>query len=798
MISHELEVSLNLAVSEAARRGHEYVTVEHVLFALLQNDTAAKALRACGGSLDFTRQKLEEFFDEHIPPGTLRPGQMPQPTIGFQRVIQRAAQHVRAAGKEKIKGENILVALFSERDSFAVYFLQQQHISRFDVINFISHGISKTGDEGQNDTPEESDGADARANNRSGGTPRIGSGDPSRHEQERSEPHREEEDESESGPAERQSGRDPLALYAVDLCARAKEGHIDPLVGRDAEIERTVQVLCRRRKNNPLLVGDAGVGKTAIAEGLALRITEDRVPAPLKGASIYALDMGSLLAGSRFRGDFEQRLKGVLSSLKKKKNAILFIDEIHTVIGAGSVSGGTLDASNLLKPSLANGTLRCIGSTTFKEFRSHFENDHALVRRFQKIDVEEPSIDDTVAILKGLKSRYEEHHKVRYSSDAIRAAVELSARYLRDKKLPDKAIDVIDEVGSAAALARDPAKAQKPRNITVDDVQVVVAKMARIPPQKVSNSDKTQLKELDSRLKSVVFGQDEAIDALAAAIKLSRSGLGSSEKPIGSFLFAGPTGVGKTEVAKQLASILGIEFIRFDMSEYMERHTVSRLIGAPPGYVGFDQGGLLTDAINKTPHAVLLFDEIEKAHGDLQNILLQVMDHGTLTDNNGRQTDFRNTIIIMTTNAGARELLHGSIGFTRGAGVNPGQAEKGDLEAVKNAFSPEFRNRLDSVIYFQSLPRQVVLSIVDKFTGEVVSKLAAKKVAVTIDDAARNYLADKGFDPSFGARPLARLIQNEIARPLADEVLFGKLAKGGAVKITVSDDAGARKLSFTF
>lgn len=784
MISHELEVSLNLAVSEAARRGHEYVTVEHVLFALLQNDTAIKALRACGGSVDYTRQKLEEFFDEHIPTGTLRPGQMPQPTIGFQRVIQRAAQHVRAAGKDKIKGENLLVALFSERDSFAVYFLQQQHISRFDVINYISHGIAKSGE------GSESAGDPSGIAGPEQPIARIGDG-------ERSDPQpRDDEDESESGPTERQSGRDPLALYAVDLCARAREGHIDPLIGRNAEIERTVQVLCRRRKNNPLLVGDAGVGKTAIAEGLALRITEDNIPTPLKGATIYSLDMGSLLAGSRFRGDFEQRLKGLLAAIKKKKNAILFIDEIHTVIGAGSVSGGTLDASNLLKPSLANGTLRCIGSTTFKEFRSHFETDHALVRRFQKIDIDEPSIEDTISILKGLKSRYEEHHKVKYSPDAIRGAVELSARYLRDKKLPDKAIDVIDEAGSAASLSRDSSKTIKIRTITLDDVQGVIAKMARIPPQKVSNSDKSALKDLDHRLKSVVFGQNDAIDALASAIKLSRSGLGSEEKPIGSFLFAGPTGVGKTEVAKQLASIMGIEFIRFDMSEYMERHTVSRLIGAPPGYVGFDQGGLLTDAVNKNPHAVLLFDEIEKAHGDLQNILLQVMDHGTLTDNNGRQTDFRNTIIIMTTNAGAREMMHGSIGFTRTPGMAPN--EKGDLEAIKNAFAPEFRNRLDSVIYFQSLPRPVILSVVDKFTKDIIAKLAAKKIEVTIDDLAREYLADKGFDPSFGARPLARLIQNEIAKPLADEVLFGKLAKGGAVKISVSGVGAEKKLSFHY
>lgn len=784
MISHELEVSLNLAVSEAARRGHEYVTVEHVLFALLQNDTATKALRACGGSLDFTRERLEEFFDEHIPAGTLKPGQMPQPTIGFQRVIQRAAQHVRAAGKDKIKGENLLVALFSERDSFAVYFLQQQHISRFDIINYISHGIAKPGDH--------NDGGDGATGD--GEQPRLGDGE---HPEA---PARDDDDESgDAAPGERQKARDPLALYATDLCAKARDGQIDPLIGRDAEVERAVQVLCRRRKNNPLLVGDAGVGKTAIAEGLALRIVEDKVPEPLKGALIYSLDMGSLLAGSRFRGDFEQRLKGLLASIKKKKNAILFIDEIHTVIGAGSVSGGTLDASNLLKPSLANGTLRCIGSTTFKEFRSHFENDHALVRRFQKIDIDEPSIDDTVAILKGLKSRYEEHHKVKYSPEALRSAVELSARYLRDKKLPDKAIDVIDEVGAATALQKKPAKkTNKPRMITVDDVQTVIAKMAKIPPQKVSNSDKAALKNLESELRAVVFGQDAALGALASAIKLSRSGLGSQDKPIGSFLFAGPTGVGKTEAAKQLANILGIEFVRFDMSEYMERHTVSRLIGAPPGYVGFDQGGLLTDAINKTPHAVLLFDEIEKAHGDLQNILLQVMDHGTLTDNNGRQTDFRNTIIIMTTNAGAREMMHGAIGFDRKPGADVG--EKGDLEAVKNTFSPEFRNRLDSVIYFQALPRPVILNVVDKFLGDIIGKMNARKIEVVVDPSAREYLADRGFDPAFGARPLARLIQNEISRPLADEILFGKLAKGGRVRIkaTGSEAAKDRKLTFEF
>ena len=847
IFSDDIEQVVNLAVSEAARRGHEYVTVEHVLFALLENRTASKAIRACGGSIDATRRQIEDYFTEHASGGTLPAGKLPQPTLGFQRVIQRAMQHVRAAGKEKIHGENILVSIFSERDSFAVWFLQQQQITRFDLINFISHGVVKPGVDFEDDSDAESD-----------GPPRL----PPGRERNGGRGDREDDDEGGSegdeagegegeGPREgngneRHSSRDPLALYAVDLCARARDGGIDPLVGREAEVERTVQVLCRRRKNNPLFVGDSGVGKTAIAEGIALRITSGDVPGPLKNASIYSLDMGALLAGSRFRGDFEQRLKGLIKSLKKKHKAILFIDEIHTVIGAGSVSGGTMDASNLLKPALTSGEIRCIGSTTFKEFRTHFETDHALVRRFQRIDVDEPSIADTVAILKGLKSRYEDHHQVTYSDGALRAAVELSAKYIRDRKLPDKAIDVIDEVGAAQALrtvakaARDEARdagttasesndaesnigeasgaragadaagkgsarkrdgrddfrpglarGGKRRTITVDDIQTVVAKMARIPPQKISTTDKQSLAGLETKLKGVVFGQDAAIDAIVSAIKLSRSGLGPADRPIGSFLFTGPTGVGKTEVAKQLAAVQGIEFLRYDMSEYMERHAVSRLIGAPPGYVGFDQGGMLTDAVNKTPHAVLLLDEIEKAHPDVHNILLQVMDHGTLTDSNGRESDFRNVIIIMTTNAGARETLQGSIGFTRKPGDDTSQ---GEGTAIKDSFSPEFRNRLDAIITFAPLREETILRVVDKFLGELFDRLAAKKVIGKVTDTARKWLGAKGYQPAYGARPLNRLIQDQVKRPLADELLFGRLAKGGRVQIDVRDD----KLVFDF
>ena len=765
MISPALEISLNLAVSEAARRGHEFVTVEHILFALLYNDDAIKALRACGGGIDATRHLIEEYFKEHYATAVPRSGQMPQPTLAFQRVIQRAAQHVRAAGKEQIRGDNLLVSIFSERESFAVYFLKQQQISRFDILNFIAHGIIKSGatldlDESTS-APRSLPPSDAESSEEGDARPSGGDGD----------------------ERDSRQAKDPLKLYTVDLVARARAGKIDPLIGRDSEVERTVQILCRRRKNNPLYVGEAGVGKTAIAEGLALKIADGTVPLPLQGAEIYALDIGALLAGSRFRGDFEQRLKDLLKALFKKENAILFIDEIHTVIGAGSVSGGALDASNLLKPALSSGQLRCIGSTTYKEYRQHFKNDHALARRFQKIDVEEPSLSDTVKILRGLKARYEAHHKVSYSSEAIRLAAELAQRHLRERKLPDAAIDVMDEVGASFALKPRRQTGGKVPRVSPADVQNIVAKMARIPAQKVNATDRQSLKDLDAELKAVVFGQEQAIEALTAAIKLARSGLRDEEKPIGSFLFAGPTGVGKTEVAKQLATIMGVAFVRYDMSEYMERHTVSRLIGAPPGYVGFDQGGLLTEAINKDPHAVLLLDEIEKAHPEIQNILLQVMDHGTLTDANGRQTDFRNVIVVMTTNAGARELLQGSIGFQRETGVGAGESQ-----AVKEMFSPEFRNRLDAIISFKPLTEQIIVQVVDKFIAELGARLTKQRVVLSVTDAARLYLARKGYDPAYGARPLGRLIQDKLKKPLADELLFGRLAGGGEVTIDMSGD----------
>ncbi len=765
MISQQLEVSLNLAVSESARRGHQFVTIEHVLYALLFNEAAIRALRACGGSVKQTREDIEEYFREQFPKDSLRPGSIPQPTIAFQRVIQRAAQHMRAAGKEAIDGDNLLVAIFSERESFAVYFLKKQNITRFDLINFIAHGVSKPGVEDF----EEGRGAE----------PKALPSDTSPEEGENSDSDIDEERQGNSG-----NKKDPLKLYAVNLCERARAGKIDPLIGREAEVERTLQVLCRRRKNNPLYVGDAGVGKTAIAEGLALKIVNGEVPSQLKDAEIFSLDLGSLIAGSRFRGDFEQRLKDLLKALRKKEHAILFIDEIHTVIGAGAVSGGSMDASNLLKPALSSGQLRCIGSTTYKEYRQHFKNDHALDRRFSKIDVDEPSIEDTVKILQGLKSKYEEHHNVTYSTKALRSAAELAARYLRDRKLPDTAIDVIDETGAVFALRAGRIKGTGNKKVGVADIQEVVAKMARIPPQKVNSTDREGLRNLDTELKGVVFGQDAAIDSLSAVIKLSRSGLREEEKPIGAFLFAGPTGVGKTEVAKQLAKIMGIEFIRFDMSEYMERHAVSRLIGAPPGYVGFDQGGLLTEAVNKSPHAVLLLDEMEKAHGDIQNILLQVMDHGTLTDSNGRPTDFRNVIIIMTTNAGARELQSGGIGFNRKAG-----SDIGGSTAVKELFSPEFRNRLDAVVTFAPLTLDNILSIVDKFLGDLRQRLAKKKVYLEVTDTAKKHLADIGFDPAFGARPLARVIQDKIKSPLSNELLFGKLVSGGKVVVDFKNDA---------
>jgi len=749
MLSPDLEISLNLAVSEATRRGHPYVTVEHILYALLHNATAREAIEACGGSIDNVRRDLESFFEEHIDNNSLRSGQLPQPTIGFQRVIQRAAQHVQSAGKEKIQGANVLVAIFSEKDSFAVFYLEKEKITRLDVIQYLSHGVSKNADEP----------SDAEEN-------------PSRFLPGQS------DDEGEA------PSKDPLGKFAVDLVERARQGKIDPLIGRDFELERIMQVLCRRRKNNPLFVGDAGVGKTALAEGLALRVVNNEVPEALRGLKVFSLDMGSLIAGSKFRGDFEQRLKGVIKALQKMPKHVLFIDEIHTIIGAGAVGGGALDASNILKPALASGDVRCMGSTTFKEYRNHFENDHALARRFQKIDIEEPSRDDALKILKGIKGQYEKHHNVHYSPAALLAAVDLSARYITDRKLPDKAIDVIDE--AAAAVALKGVTGTKNRTITAEMVQTVVAKMARIPLNKVTVTERESLRDLDQRLKSKVFGQDRAIEALASAIKLSRSGLGDEERPIGSFLFTGPTGVGKTEVAKQLAKTMSIEMIRFDMSEYMERHSVSRLIGAPPGYVGFDQGGLLTDAITKNPHAVLLLDEIEKAHPDMQNILLQVMDHGTLTDNNGRKADFRNVVIIMTTNAGAKELSQQSIGFDKGTRART--EGQGLSRAVKESFSPEFRNRLNAIITFGPLPQDVVQLVAKKFVEELNEKLAKKKVALEFDQEAIAWLAVKGYDEAYGARPIRRLVEEKVKQPLADELLFGEMSKGGVIQVSVKDD----------
>ncbi|MES2745636.1 MAG: ATP-dependent Clp protease ATP-binding subunit ClpA [Bdellovibrionota bacterium] len=751
MLSPDLEVSLNLAVSEATRRGHPYVTVEHILYALLHNATAREAIEACGGAIDSVRRALESFFEEHIDNHALKSGQLPQPTIGFQRVIQRAAQHVQSSGKDKIQGANVLVAIFSEKDSFAVFYLEREKITRLDIIQYLSHGPHKDEDEegeeeGSQFLPGQS---------------------------------------SEDGASGGASPKDALSKYTVDLIERARQGKIDPLIGRDQELERIMQILCRRRKNNPLFVGDAGVGKTALAEGLARMVIENDVPEALQGLKVYSLDMGALIAGSKFRGDFEQRLKGVLKALTKFPKHVLFIDEIHTIVGAGAVGGGALDASNLLKPALASGELRCMGSTTYKEYRAHFESDHALARRFQKIDIEEPSHQDALKILRGLKDTYEKHHNVKYTSGALQAAVELSARYINDRKLPDKAIDVIDE--AAAALTLRGSK-QKSRTITSEMIQTVVAKMARIPLTKVNYSERELLKDLDLTIKEQVFGQDRAVEALASAIKLARSGLGDEERPIGSFLFAGPTGVGKTEVAKQLAKALTIELIRFDMSEYMERHSVSRLIGAPPGYVGFDQGGLLTEAINKNPHAVLLLDEIEKAHPDMQNILLQVMDHGTLTDNNGRKTDFRNVIIIMTTNAGAKELSQQSIGFNQS--VRSKTEIEGLSKAVKDMFSPEFRNRLNSIINFGPLPIEVVKMVAQKFIDDLNKKLQKKKVTLDFNDEAVAWVATKGYDEAYGARPIRRLVEEKVKQPLADELLFGEMSSGGGtIKVTVKDDA---------
>ncbi|MFN3076681.1 MAG: ATP-dependent Clp protease ATP-binding subunit ClpA [Alphaproteobacteria bacterium] len=741
MLSRHLEKSLHRALSLASERRHEYATLEHLLLALAEDRDALAVLQACNVDTERLRRELTSFLDTELT--GLVVGRLidPQPTAGFQRVIQRAAIHVQASGRDEVTGANVLVSLFSERESHAVYFLQLQEMSRLDAVNFLSHGIAKNGARGERRTVH--------------GTA-----------------------EDAQGETVVKKGRDALAAYCVNLNRKARDGRIDPLIGREPEIERTIQILCRRNKNNPLYVGDPGVGKTAIAEGLALRIVRGEVPEVLLDATIFGLDMGTLLAGTRYRGDFEERLKTVLSELESFHGAILFIDEIHTVIGAGATSGGSMDASNLLKPALAAGQIRCIGSTTYKEYRGHFEKDHALVRRFQKIDVGEPSLEDTVKILRGLKPYYEAHHKVRYTGDAIRAAVELSARHIHDRKLPDKAIDVIDEVGASRMLLPE---SRRRKTVTVRDVEEVVAKIARIPPKSVTRDDRESLRTLDTRLKIQVFGQDAAIEALVSAIKLARAGLREPEKPIGSYLFSGPTGVGKTEVARQLALSLGIELSRFDMSEYMERHSVSRLIGAPPGYVGFDQGGLLTDAVDQHPHCVLLLDEIEKAHPDVFNILLQIMDHGKLTDHNGKSIDFRSVILIMTTNAGAADLARAAIGFEREERTGEDQA------AIERMFTPEFRNRLDATIAFSGLTPEVMDRVVGKFVKQLETMLGKRNVTIIFGEEARLWLAAKGYDRHMGARPLARVIQEHVKKPIAEELLFGKLAGGGHVEVRVEE-----------
>jgi ATP-dependent Clp protease ATP-binding subunit ClpA len=748
MIAQELEVSLHMAFVEARQQRHEFITVEHLLLALLDNPSAAEVLRACSAQIDDLRQALTTFIKDNTPQVAGTDEVDTQPTLGFQRVIQRAIMHVQSTGngKKEVTGANVLVAIFGEKDSHAVYYLHQQGVTRLDVVNFIAHGIKKSETPDQGSKPAE---GGAAADN-----------------------------EEQAGEAKSNEKASPLEQFTLNLNQAAKDGKIDPLIGRELEVERVIQILCRRRKNNPLLVGEAGVGKTAIAEGLAWRIVQKDVPEVLAEATVYSLDMGALLAGTKYRGDFEQRLKGVLKTLKDKPNAVLFIDEIHTLIGAGAASGGTLDASNLLKPALSSGALKCIGATTFTEYRGIFEKDAALSRRFQKVDVVEPTVAQTIDILKGLKSRFEEHHNVKYAAAALQAAAELSAKYISDRHLPDKAIDVIDEAGAAQRIMV-PSKRKK--IIGKGEIEDIVAKIARIPPANVSSDDRSKLATLERDLKSVVFGQDKALEALSSAVKMSRAGLGKVDKPIGSFLFSGPTGVGKTEAAKQLAYILGIELIRFDMSEYMEQHAVSRLIGAPPGYVGFDQGGLLTEAITKKPHCVLLLDEIEKAHPAIFNVLLQVMDHGTLTDNNGRKADFRNVIIVMTTNAGAETMNKAAIGFT-----NPRQAGD-EMADIKRLFTPEFRNRLDAIVSFKPLDEQIILRVVDKFLLQLEHQLAEKKVEVAFTDALRQHLAKKGFDPLMGARPMQRLIQDLIRRALADELLFGRLADGG--RLTVDIDA---------
>jgi len=737
MLSSELEFCLNEAFQRARDQRHEFMTVEHLLLALLDIPRVHEILKACNSNITELRRQLTEFIDEQTPLLPHDDDTDVQPTLGFQRVLQRAVFHVQSSGKKEVTGSNVLVAIFSEKQSQAVYILNLQDITRLDVVNYLSHGMPQLPGEGSNEEQEASLDTEAEAE------------------------------------------ATPLERFATNLNQLAIDGKIDPLIGREVEIERTVQILCRRRKNNPLYVGDAGVGKTALAEGLARMITEERVPEVLRDATIYALDMGTLIAGTKYRGDFEKRLKGVISEVQKDPGAILFIDEIHTVIGAGAASGGVMDASNLIKPVLANGEIRCIGSTTYEEYRGIFEKDHALARRFQKIDVPEPSLEETIAILHGLKSRFEEHHGVVYDTEALDAAAELSARHINDRRLPDKAIDVIDEAG--ANLRLQPVGERGDR-ITVEIVENIVAKMARIPAKSVSASDRKSLRTLERDLKLTIFGQDQAIEALSSAIKMSRSGLREEDKPIGMFLFAGPTGVGKTEVTRQLALIMGVELIRFDMSEYMERHTVSRLIGAPPGYVGFDQGGLLTEAVTKNPHAVVLLDEIEKAHPEVFNLLLQVMDHGTLTDNNGRKADFRNVVLVMTTNAGAQEMSRASIGFTQQDHSSDG------MSVIQKSFAPEFRNRLDAIIQFASLDIDSIKRVVDKLIVELEAKLGSNNVTIELDDAARDWIAERGYDETMGARPMARVIQEYIKRPLADELLFGSLAEGGHVRVTVGDD----------
>ncbi|MDG6094863.1 ATP-dependent Clp protease ATP-binding subunit ClpA [Acetobacter sp. AN02] len=752
MLSRNLEQTLHRALTLAGERRHEYATLEHLLVALVDDPDATVVFRACGVDLDKLRSDLTEFLDKDLAGLASERPTEPKPTAAFQRVIQRAAIHVQSTGRDEVTGANVLVALFAERESHAVYFLQLQDMTRLDAVNFISHGIAKAPDRGGR-----------RSSTTSGPSPEKS----------------DDGEKEERGRGSQKTG-EALATYCVDLNKKAEAGKIDPLIGRDTQIERTIQVLCRRTKNNPLYVGDPGVGKTAIAEGLAKRIVEGDVPEVLLKSTIFSLDMGSLLAGTRYRGDFEERLKAVVNDLEQNPGAILFIDEIHTVIGAGATSGGAMDASNLLKPALAAGTLRCIGSTTYKEYRQYFEKDRALVRRFQKIDVEEPTVEDAVKILRGLKTNYEKHHKVRYTEEAIRAAVELSAKYIHDRKLPDKAIDVIDEVGASRMLLPEN---KRRKTVTLKDVEDIISRLARIPAKSVSADDKEVLRTLERDLKNMVFGQNGAIEALASAIKLARAGLRDPEKPIGNYLFSGPTGVGKTEVARQLASTLGIELIRFDMSEYMERHSVSRLLGAPPGYVGFDQGGLLTDSIDQHPHAVLLLDEIEKAHPDLFNILLQVMDHGQLTDHNGKTVDFRNVILIMTTNAGAADLSKEALGF--GRDTRDGE----DEEAIKRLFTPEFRNRLDAIIPFTNLSPEVVGRVVEKFILQLEAQLADRNVTIEISSAAKEWLAERGYDRLYGARPLGRVIQESIKKPLAEELLFGRLSKGGAVRIGLKDGA---------